>query len=190
MQPNLAAVDFLAQARDKRAEQQDDARKHERVFVVGNFVQVAEQKQHCNHAANAYEQPHHLALRHVGRVGERGDARDEGNADARKRERKRQQRRVGAGGELAHGKMRHHESGEDADGHAQRIEVDLLAFVDGDHHEQQGHHGSGHQQQDEFYVATGHGGLSFRLVVLRRLVAVLLHQVVCGVKRVYANAVL
>ena len=83
VQPDAATVNLLAKAGDHRREQQEDAHEHEGVFVVGDFIEVAEQRQHHDHAGNAHEQPNHLALRHVGRVRERRDARDEGDADAR-----------------------------------------------------------------------------------------------------------
>ena len=83
VQPDAAAVNLLAKAGDHRREQQKDAHEHEGVLIVGDLIEVAEQRQHHDHAGNTHEQPDHLALRHVGRVRERRDARDEGDADAR-----------------------------------------------------------------------------------------------------------
>ena len=44
-QPDAASVDLLADERDERGEQQDEAHQHQRVLVAGEPVQVAHEQQ-------------------------------------------------------------------------------------------------------------------------------------------------
>ena len=55
VQPDAAAVNLLAKAGDHRREQQKDAHEHEGVFEVRDLIQVAEQRQHHDHAGHAHE---------------------------------------------------------------------------------------------------------------------------------------
>ena len=150
-QPDAAAVDLLADEGQHGRQQKDEACDHERVLVVGQPVDVAQQRQHHHHAHHAQEQPHDLAHGQVG-----SQARDERDADPRKRERQRQDGRVGAGRELAHRKVGQHERHENAQRHPEGVHGQGLAVVQRQHGERQHHQGSGHAQEDELDVAARH----------------------------------
>ena len=89
-QPQLAAAGFVADDRQHGGEQQQDAHDHERVLVIGELVQVAHDGERGDHGRDADEQPQQLVHGQIGH-----DAGDEGDADARQRERDRQDGRVG-----------------------------------------------------------------------------------------------
>ena len=55
VQPDAAAVNFLAKAGNHGREQKENAHEHERVLVVGDFVQVSKQRQHDDHERHAQE---------------------------------------------------------------------------------------------------------------------------------------
>ena len=82
MQPDAAAVDFLADAGDHRREQKNDADDGERVLVVGEPVGIAQKRHDRDHEHDAQEQPNDLVDGHILAVGEGRYARDEGDADA------------------------------------------------------------------------------------------------------------
>ena len=150
-QPQLAAAGLVADDRQHGGKQQQNAHDHERVLVIGELVQVAHDGERGDHGRDADEQPQQLIHGQIGH-----NTGDEGDADARQRERDRQDGRVGRRGEQAHGDVGHEECGEDAEGHAQGVEGELLPA--GDHHHGKKHDddGRGDEQKHQLYVAPGH----------------------------------
>ena len=126
-QPQAAAVDLGADPGKHRRKQQQHTDDHERVLVIGKPVQVAHQHEHQHQGGHTREHPDELAA-----CGGRSQARDECDADARKRESDGKQRRVSVGGKLANGKMRQQERHEYTDGDHQRVEAERTqAFLFG-----------------------------------------------------------
>ena len=164
--PDARTVDFVADNGQHRRHQKQDARRHDGVLVVCQLVQVLHERQNQHHEHHAQEQPAHLFHGKVGRQA--GDKRD---ADARKRERKRQDCRVGAGGKFANGQVSHHEGGEHAQRNGEIIERYLLTLVHGNHGEQQYNKRRCDAQKQQLGIASGHGLLAFvgGFLLLRRV---------------------
>ena len=89
-QPQLAAAGLIADDRQHGREQKQDAHDHERVFIVGELVQVAHDGEGGNHGRDADEQPQQLVHGQIGH-----NAGHERDTDARQRERNGQNSWVG-----------------------------------------------------------------------------------------------
>ena len=162
-QPDAAAVDLVADDREQRREQQDQADEHDAVFVLGEALKVLHEGEHDHHEHHAEQKPADLFHRQF-----RGKARDEGDADARQGEGDREDRGVGPWRKFADGEVGHDERGEHAQRDREVIEGDLLSLVERNHGEQKDYRRGRYAQEQQLGVASRHGLAPCRRLVGRR----------------------
>ena len=146
--PQLGAVDLGAH--EGGQQQQGHARDANRVLVLGEAVEVGDEREHAHHRGDRHEEPDHLARCVLG-----GKARHEGDADAREHEDDGQDGRVCAGGKHAHADVRRDEGHDETDGHGERGEVKLGPGVHHVHGVEEQHRDGTRAQQEQLGRAPG-----------------------------------